>query len=256
MDQMTRRTMLTGKAALVTGASSGIGRAIALALAESGTAVGVIGRDRRRLASTVKSIEAFGGVALPFPGDLTEPGQIDHLAQLVDEEFTGLDLLVHSAGTYHRDEMARSSIQHLDDQYQTNVRAPYRLTQALLPALARRPGDVVFVNSTQGLSTSRGTGQYAATQHALKAIADSLRAELNSEGVRVMTLHVGRTATPRQRHVFEAEGRDYTPEILIQPEDLAELVVTAVALPRRAQVTTMTIWPTDATTSMRRDGAT
>jgi NADP-dependent 3-hydroxy acid dehydrogenase YdfG len=240
---------LTGRSALVTGGSSGIGRAIALSLAEAGAAVGIVGRDRHRLASTTQAIEASGGVALPIVADLTEPGQIERLAARLDREIVGLNILVHSAGTYHRGPISQANIRDLDDLYRANVRAPYELTQALLPILAQRTSDVIFINSTQGLSANRDTGQFAATQHSLKAVADSLRAELNSCGSRVTTLHVGRTATPRQERVFRAEGRRYSPTHLIQPQDLGDLVVAAVALPRRTQVVTMTVWPTDPSTS-------
>ena len=72
-------------------------------------------------------------------------------------------------------------------------------------------------------------------------VADSLRAEVNRDGVRVLTLHVGRTATELQERIFARENRPYTPESLIQPEDVADIVVCAITLPRRAQVTTLTI---------------
>src|SRR6185437_6495109 len=115
-----------------------------------------------------------------------------------------------------------------------NVRAPYELTQAMLPALIRRRGDVVFLNSTQGLTASGGIGQYAATHHAMRAVADSLRAEVNTAGVRITTLHIGRTASPLQERIHAVEGRAYDQQALIQPEDVADLVVAAVGLPKRA----------------------
>jgi NADP-dependent 3-hydroxy acid dehydrogenase YdfG len=236
---------VAGRAALVTGASSGIGRAIALALAASGSDLGIVGRDHARLARTADAVRALGAAVLPMVADLTEPKQIEHIVDEVQMVFGGLDVIIHSAGIYYRGEMAQADIRCLDALYQTNVRAPYRLTQALIPLLENRPSDIIFINSTQGQSARPGIGQYASTQHALKAVADSLRAELNSKGVRVTTLHIGRTATPLQEQVFLAEGRDYIPECLIQPQDVAELVVTALGLPRRTQVAEMTVWPTD-----------
>lgn len=232
------------RAAVVTGASSGIGRAVACALAPVTGHLCLVGRDEGRLADAAKEAHRHGAHVFPFPADLTNEQRVRELATEIEQQFGGLDILVHSAGSYARGEMRSASLQALDDQYRANIRAPYELTQVLLPALIRRQGDVVFVNSTQGLNGSGGVGQYAATQHATRAVADSLRAEVNAAGVRVLTLHLGRTATPCQEHIHVAEGRAYEPQALIQPEDVGDLVVAAVCLPKRAQVTTMTIWPT------------
>lgn len=235
-----------GQAAIVTGASSGIGRAVGYALARVVEHLCLVGRDESRLANAAEEAERHGANVLPFQADLTCERRVHELAVQVDQRFGGLDILVHSAGIYARGELRSASAQELDDQYRTNVRAPYVLTQALLPALIRRRGHVVFLNSTQGLTASGGVGQYAATHHAMRAIADSLRAEVNTAGVRITTVHIGRTASPLQERIHAVEGRTYDQQALIQPEDVAALVVAAVGLPKRAQVITMTIWPTHA----------
>jgi NADP-dependent 3-hydroxy acid dehydrogenase YdfG len=86
-------------------------------------------------------------------------------------------------------------------------------------------------------------GQYASTKHALKAVADSLRAEVDAEGVRVLSVYPGRTATPMQASVHEREGMAYIPERLMQPEDVAGVVINALCLPRTAEVTDIHIRP-------------
>jgi NADP-dependent 3-hydroxy acid dehydrogenase YdfG len=96
-------------------------------------------------------------------------------------------------------------------------------------------------------SASPGVGQFAATQHGLLAVADALRGEVNSRGTRVLTVHVGRTATSRQERIFAMEGREYTPERLMQPEDVASVVLTALALPRTAEMTNVSVRPTQKT---------
>ena len=131
----------------------------------------------------------------------------------------------------------------LDRQYQTNVRGPYLLIQALLPLLRACRGQVVFVNSTVGLEARAGVGQYASTQHALRAIADALRAEVNADGVRVLSLFLGRTASPMQAAIHKLEGRAYYPERLLQPEDVASVVISVLSLPRTAEVTDISIRP-------------
>jgi NADP-dependent 3-hydroxy acid dehydrogenase YdfG len=102
----------------------------------------------------------------------------------------------------------------------------------------------VFINSTQGLRAAAGVGQYAATKHAMKAIADGLRDEVNGDGVRVTSIFLGRTATELQRAVFEAEGRKYPPGRLIQPADVADLVLFLLRLPRTSEATDIVLRPT------------
>jgi NAD(P)-dependent dehydrogenase (short-subunit alcohol dehydrogenase family) len=140
--------------------------------------------------------------------------------------------------------MEHARIEELDHQYALNVRVPYVLTKALLPLLIAARGQVVFVNSSLGVSVKRPeVGQYAATRHALKAIADSLREEVNSKGVRVLTLYLGRTATPMQEALYRREGRVYQPEKLLQPEDVASLLVNVLMLPYTAEATDISIRP-------------
>jgi NADP-dependent 3-hydroxy acid dehydrogenase YdfG len=102
---------------------------------------------------------------------------------------------------------------------------------------------VVFVNSSAALSARANVGQYAATKHALKAVADSLREEVNAAGVRVLSLFVGRTATRMQAELHAVEGKAYDPESLIQPEDVAALAVHALALPSTVEVTDIVLRP-------------
>ena len=129
----------------------------------------------------------------------------------LSKQLDGLDVLIHCAGAYSRGDLQTASVEEFDRLYRTNVRVPYLLTQSLLPMLKRRKGQIVFINSSQGLHARQGVGQFAATQHALKAIADSLRDEANSDGVRVFSVYPGRTATPRMEAIYRLEGREYKP---------------------------------------------
>ena len=101
----------------------------------------------------------------------------------------------------------------------------------------------MFVNSSQGLHAKGNTGLFAATQHALKAIADSLREEVNADGIRVLSIFPGRTATPRMKALYQAEGRPYQPELLLQAEDIAQIVLDALLLPRTAEITDIQVRP-------------
>jgi NAD(P)-dependent dehydrogenase (short-subunit alcohol dehydrogenase family) len=234
---------LAGRAAVVTGASSGVGRAIALALARRGMQLCLVGRDPSRLAETVATARPFSEVT-GFQIDLAVEENFQPLLQHLESEFGQLDVLIHSAGSIHLDPMERSSIQDLDSQYATNVRAPYLMTQRLLPLLETAHGQIVFINSSVALATKRAeVGQYSATKCALRAIADSLREEVNPKGIRVLTLYLGRTATPMQEALYRQEGTAYHPELLLQPEDVASVVIQTLLLPPTAEVTDLTIRP-------------
>ena len=124
-----------------------------------------------------------------------------------------------------------------------NARAPYLLTQALLPRLVARQGQVVVLNSSIWGNAHAGTAAYAGSKYALKAFTDALRAEVNPAGLRVLSVYPGRTATPMQAAVHRAEARRYDPEALLQPEDVAATILAALALPRTAELTDLHIRP-------------
>jgi NADP-dependent 3-hydroxy acid dehydrogenase YdfG len=232
-----------GQVAVVTGATSGVGRAVGLALAEERATVCLVGRDPARLESVAGEATERAGTAVPHRADLARDEDVRRLADTVRRELGRLDVLVHAAAVIELDPLASAALADLDRQYRTNARAPYALTQALLPVLSERQGQVVFINSTVGLSAVAGASQYAATKHALRAIADSLRAEVNPYGVRVLSVFLGRTATPMQATVHEIEGRPYRPELLVQPRDVATMVTCALGLPRTAEVTDISMRP-------------
>ena len=236
-----RRLNVAGTRALVAGGSQGIGRAIALALAARHHEVWIVARRPEPLAAVVDEVRSRGGRAEGRSLDLTDDEQRAALVAEVAERPEGLDVLVHSAGTIARGDVADAPVSDFDRQYQANVRAPFAITQALLPSLVRAKGQVVFVNSSAGLAASANAAQYGATMHALRALASVVRDEVNEAGVRVTSVYPGRTATPRQALIHEWEGKEYRPERLLQPEDVAAIVVAALDLPRTAEVTDIAI---------------
>lgn len=232
-----------GQTALVTGASSGIGRALALALAAAGAHVALVGRRVETLETVAADARRLGSTAGPYPADLGEERGIAALVERLQRDLARLDILAHAAGVFALGTTASAEVAELDRQYATNVRAPYALTQALLPMLRRQQGQIVFLNSTVGLRAAANVGQYAATKHALRAVADSLRDEVNADGVRVLSVFLGRTATPMQASIHASEAKPYAPERLIQPDDVATVVLSALSLPRTAEVTDVSIRP-------------
>lgn len=234
---------LTGQVAVIAGATSDIGRAVCLALAAAGAHVCLLGRDTSTLQEVAKHARGLTDGVRVYPVDLTLDDSVADMAARLGREVGRVDTLVHGAGTFEMGPHARAAIADLDRQYRTNVRGPYLLTQALLPRLRTSRGQVVFVNSTVGVEARATVGQYASTQHALRAIADALRAEVNADGVRVLTIYLGRTATARQARIFRLEGRAYAPERLMQPDDVAEMILASLRLPRTAEVTEIRMRP-------------
>lgn len=232
-----------GQVALITGGGTGVGRAISIALSEHGVNVCLVGRRAHVIRSVAEKICDSGRLARAYAADITSDEQVQALAMNLEHELGALDILIHSAGTYIRGDVSKASVLDLDSQYQANLRAPLFLTQLLLPLIRLRCGQIVFINSSAGLTSRPAIGQFSATQHALKVIADSLRAELNDVGVRVLSVFPGRTATPRQESIHQTEGRPYYPERLMQPEDVASVVVNALALNRTAEVTDIQVRP-------------
>ncbi|WP_076860635.1 SDR family NAD(P)-dependent oxidoreductase [Bradyrhizobium mercantei] len=229
--------------AAITGASSRIGTAIAAAIASEGSSVCLIGRDLARLEAVAGLSSATARAVLVHEADLNVDGAVKELGQRLRDEFGALDVLVHCAGAFTTGSVEKTPVQQLDLLYRMNVRMPFLLTQELLPLLKARQGQIVFVNSSQGLHPKANSGPFAATQHALKAITDSLRQEINVDGIRVLSIYPGRTATPRMKALYKIEHRSYQPELLLQAEDIAKVVLNSLLLPRTAEVTNVEIRP-------------
>jgi short-subunit dehydrogenase len=228
--------------ALVTGAGSGIGRALALRLARAGADLCLVGRRKETLQAVGREL-AQGGTAIEVIAcDLAQNSAVMELAaNLVS--IGRLDILIHCAGVITLADLATVTPEDLDLHYRVHVRAPLVLTQALLPSLRAARGQIVFVNSSLGVRTKERAGAYAASKHALKAIADTLRMEINASGVRVLSVFPGTTATPMQERISKALGTRYLPGSMLQPDDVAAAVVDALRLPGTAEVTDLHVRP-------------
>lgn len=232
-----------GRICVVTGASSGIGEALTVALARAGCRVWAIARNRERLDALVEEVAEDTGEVAPVVADLERDEDLASAGNEILSHGDRVDVLVHSAGAITLGRFDSVSPADFDRQYRVNLRAPVVLTQALLPALKRAEGQVVFINSSAGLRASADNVLYAATKHGLKAIADGLREEVNADRVRVISVYTGRTATPMQASVHEHEGRQYLPELLLRPDDVVEVVLAALAVPPSGEVTDVNVRP-------------
>jgi NADP-dependent 3-hydroxy acid dehydrogenase YdfG len=234
---------LTDQIAVVTGASGGIGKVIAMGLAAQGATLCLVGRRLETLEAVAEKARAAVPRVQCYQADLQVDKDIHELMVRLREDFDRIDVLVHSAGVISLGRLEAAPVEELDWHYRINVRAPYALTQALLPMLKSCHGQIVFINSRAGLTAMANESHYAATKHALKALADSLRAEVNADGVRVLSVFLGRTASPMQAAIHEREGKAYHPERLTQPEDVVAVVINALSLPRTVEITDVRIRP-------------
>ncbi|MEO5719624.1 MAG: SDR family NAD(P)-dependent oxidoreductase [Chthoniobacterales bacterium] len=235
--------LFSGQTILVTGASGGVGEAMARSLSDRGATVCLTGRNEKRLEEIARQLPE--GRTRWCAADLTAEGDLQKLADFVLEGKQCLAAIVHCAAIIVLGEIATATRADFEKQFQTNVIAPFRLTQLLLPALISSRGQVVFINSGAGRHVSPANGQYAATKHALRAVADSLRNECNAAGMRVCSLFLGSTATPMQAAIRAEQERPYEPERLIQPGDVADMVGAILALPRTAEVTDLDMRPAE-----------
>lgn len=228
--------------ALVTGATSGIGRAIAIGFAARGARLLTVGRDPERSRSVHAELGGADAGHRALVGDLTQVSFLNELSQQALEWANGaLSLLVLCAGHHEPAPVEQTSAASFDAAIATNLRAPFLLTGALLPALRAARGMVVLVNSSVVNHPRAGVAAYAASKSGLRTFADCLRAEVNADGVRVLSLFPGRTATPMQQDRYERDGLPYQPERLMQPEDVAGAVLHAFG--SSAEVTDLHLRP-------------
>ncbi|OJZ69071.1 short chain dehydrogenase [Mycobacterium paraffinicum] len=217
--------------ALITGAGGGLGAAIATALAPTHTLL-LAGRPSDRLDAVAERLDAT-----TFPLDLTDPSEIEATCEIVDE----LDVLVHNAGVFFPGHVAESNVDEWRATFAVNVLGPVELTLVLLPALRRARGQVVFINSGAGRNVSPGMASYSASKFALRAFADSLRAD--EPQLRVTTVYPGRTDTDMQRELAAFEGDPYDPAKLLKPETVAATVANVVATPPDGHVHEVVLRP-------------
>jgi NADP-dependent 3-hydroxy acid dehydrogenase YdfG len=217
--------------ALITGASGGIGAAIAQALAPTHTLL-LAGRPSPRLDAVA---DRFG--ATTWPLDLTDADEIESAAEVLAE----LDVLVHNAGVAYPGRVAESTPEQWQATFEVNVTGAVALTLALLPALRAARGQVVFINSGSGINPSPGLAAYSASKFALRAFADSLRAD--EPLLQVTSIHPGRVDTEMQRDLVAYEGADYDPARFLTPETVAGVVAQVVATPPDAHTHEVIIRP-------------
>lgn len=233
---------LTGKTALVTGASSGIGRAAALAFARAGANVVLAARRLDRLQALAREVEALGVRALPVRCDVVlEPDRAELLAR-TRASFGGLDVLVNNAGIGLYAPLEAISDAQVRQVFELNVFSVIALTRDALPMLEASEGTVVNVSSVVGHRGLPMIGGYSATKAALNALSEAWRAELSAKRVKVLVVSPGFTATEFREHRLHPDGleQDADPLRPMSAEEVGRVIVRAV---RRGRVQTVLTGP-------------
>ena len=221
-------------AVLVTGATRGIGRAVADALATDHHLL-IGGRS----ADAVQEVCGRLPSAEPFVADLADEQATADAAGRVQR----LDAVVHSAGVLGSGRFEDLTRSDWRTTFELNVFAVADLTRLLLPALQSSRGTVVVINSGSGLNAHGPGGVYSASKFAVRAFADALREEVRPLGVRVSSIHPGRVATDMQQELNDFEGRDYDESRYLTPEFVAQAVRMAITAPRGATVESLSVRP-------------
>ena len=193
------KKQFSGKAVLVTGATSGIGNACAIAFADRGAAVACVGRNREALERVCEAIRATGADVLPVRADLSVDNDLNDAVKKTIEVFGGIDVLVNAAGHISSGTIENTSDQAWDDMMNVNVRATFRLMQKAMPSLIERKGNVVNVSSVTGLRSFPGVLAYCVSKAAVDQLTRCAALEVAAKGVRVNAVNPGVVVTEIHR---------------------------------------------------------
>ena len=237
--------MLTTKAAIVTGAGSGVGRAVALRLVAEGWHVGIVGRREDALRETASIARDRKGQMRPLPCDVSDPYAASRVVRDLESQFGSVHALVNAAGTnIPRRSFEVLSVEEFHALVEVNLNGTFHFVHAVLPMMRRqREGTIVNVVSDAGLIANAKAGPaYVASKFGVTGLTQSINAEERDRGVRACAVFPGDIDTP----LLEKRPQPPTPEArqkMLQPEDVAECVMLAINLPQRAVVEQLVVRP-------------
>jgi short-subunit dehydrogenase len=227
---------LTGRRALVTGASSGIGWALALELARQGVDLILVARRAERLAQLAHLVQQQrGGRAIPVPGDITDESIRQKAIETAARELGGLDILINNAGINAHGRFATASPSRLRPIFEVNFFAPAELIRAALPLLreGKRPV-IVNIGSILGERGCPHKSEYSASKFALHGFSEAIRAELAGDGIGVLVVAAGPTATEHVDHLLEVEGElPWGEPQRMLPDQVASAIVQGIKQRRK-----------------------
>ena len=238
---MSESVSVAGKTVLITGASSGIGRATALAFAAKGANVVATARREERLRELCEQIHAAGGKAAYFTGDATVEATAQQSIALAVSQFGRLDILVSNAGAGNYKNLVDTSVEEYDALMDINMKASFLFARHAAPLMiAQRSGEILFISSVAGIQGYAGEAVYCASKFAQVGFAQALDGELRKFGIKVGTICPGGVKSEF------AVGMGRTEEgvknsYMMEPSEVADAIVFACMQPRNARILQMTV---------------
>ncbi len=224
---MSRRA-LNGRVAIVTGAGSGLGQAIAVALGAAGVRVALAARTRPALEAVADEIHTTGGTALVIPTDVGDEVQIQHLVDHTHQEWGRIDIFVTSAGGASFGPLVESSTQDWDSMMRTNLRATYLCAKHTLKVmLAQQSGHILNILSLASQTALSGSAAYTASKFGALGLTKVMAAEVRSRGIKVTAVIPGAVNTP----LWDKSGGDLDRTKMLTPGDVADAILDVIAQP-------------------------
>lgn len=246
---------LEGKVALVTGASSGIGAAAAIAIAEAGATVAMSARRKERLDELVEQIEAAGGKALALPGDMMVEAEAIKAVEDTVAQLGRIDILINSAGVMQAGGIINADLDLMRRVFDINLFATlYTCKAAVAHMLEQGGGDIINVSSMAGRKGGPYTSAYSGSKHALNAMTDGMRQELGDKNIRCTILMPGATETEVAGGIENPEWREMiakhvSKEGAVKASEMADTIVFILSLPRNVNISEIHVRPTIDTTA-------
>jgi 3-oxoacyl-[acyl-carrier protein] reductase len=232
---------LSNRLAVVTGATDGIGRAIAFALGRTGCHVAICARTAANVSRTVAELKGEGIDAVGAACDVSDPGAVKTFAEFVRKEGGDPAILVNNAGIGIFAPLAQLPLEDWDRVMDTNVRSLYLVTRAFLDGITKAGGVIVNVGSLAGRNGLEGGTAYCASKHALLGFSKSLMLEVRKSGTRVIAICPGSVATSFSNR----QGKRANEDRILTPDDVAQAVLGAISLPERAMISELDLRPTN-----------
>ena len=234
---------IKGKNALITGAGKGIGKAMAIALAQEGVNVALLSRTKQDLEAVAKEIEKYNVSVVVVTADVASIDSVNDAAKTIFNTFNSIDILINNAGIGKFGNFMDLEPKVWEDIIKINLMGTYYVTRAFLPKMiAQKSGDIINISSTAGLKGNAMTSAYSASKFGVLGLTESLMQEVRKHNIRVTALTPSTIATDM---AIDLKLTDGNPESVMQSEDFAELVIAQLKLNRRVFIKESSIWSTN-----------